>query len=438
MRKPENPSPPLDRRRRNLLIGLGVAAGGTIAAPAVRPAAAEARRHVTDAPRGGASMQDRWPFYGEHQQGIVTPRPASGMVASFSVIADTPGDLEALFRTLTERIAFLTQGGTPPELDPKLPPADSGILGPVVMPDSLTVTVSAGDSLFEDRDWLKPLKPKRLQRMRKFPNDALDAELCHGDLALQFCANLPDTNIHALRDIIKMMPDKLVLRWKQEGSVPVVAAGPDGRAESARNFLGFRDGSANPDASDEALMRSHVWVGEGRGEPAWAVGGSYQAIRIIRNFVERWDRTPLGEQERIIGRRKASGAPFGGHTEFDAPDYSTDPDGTVTPLDAHIRLANPRQPGSVKNLILRRPFNYSNGVNKAGQLEQGLLFICYQADLEDGFIAVQNRLNGEPLEEYLKPIGGGYFYVLPGAQGPDDYLGRGLVQAAREGKASPT
>lgn len=39
----------------------------------------------------------------------------------------------------------------------------------------------------------------------------------------------------------------------------------------------------------------------------------------------------------------------------------------------------------------------------------GLLFVCYQHDLEKGFLTVQKRLNGEALEEYVKPIGGGYF-----------------------------
>ncbi len=37
-------------------------------------------------------------------------------------------DLERLFRTLNQRIAFLMKGGPVTQVDPKLPPVDSGIL----------------------------------------------------------------------------------------------------------------------------------------------------------------------------------------------------------------------------------------------------------------------------------------------------------------------
>jgi deferrochelatase/peroxidase EfeB len=131
-------------------------------------------------------------------------------------------------------------------------------------------------------------------------------------------------------------------------------------------------------------------------------------------FVERWDRTALAEQQTIIGRDKASGAPLSMSDEHDTPDYQSDPTGARIPLIAHIRLANPRTPQTEPNRILRRGYNYSRGLSNAGQLDMGLLFVCFQADLGAGFLTVQRRLNGEPLEEYVKPFGGGYFFVLPG------------------------
>lgn len=431
MSEREKTNPPVDAQRRRVLLGLG-AAGAALAGSGLScPVMAAVPAQVTEAPKS-EKTQDRHDYHGQHQAGIVTPRPAAGMVVAFDVLASDREDLERLFRTLDERIRFLMTGGPVEQIDPKLPPVDSGILGPVVTPDNLTITVSVGESLFDERFGLADVKPKRLSRMVGFPNDALDADQCHGDLSVQFCANTPDSNIHALRDIVKNLPDLLFVRWKQEGSVPAQAPTKPGEPEqSARNFLGFRDGSANPDSNDNRLMNALVWVQPGSDEPAWAAHGSYQAVRLIRNFVERWDRTPLQEQESIFGRSKNTGAPMDGQRESDVPDYTRDPQGKVTKLDAHIRLANPRTPESQQNLILRRPFNYSNGVNKNGQLDMGLLFICYQADLEKGFITVQTRLNGEPLEEYLKPVGGGYFFTLPGVTGTQDYIGRSLLEASR-------
>ena len=424
---------PVSSTRRALLLG----AGATGVACVLAPQAANARasnnglssESVTNAPESD-KLQESQPFYGVHQPGIVTPRPATGLVASFDVLARDRAGLERMFRLLTERAAFLMKGGEPPALDPKFPPSDSGILGPTVTPDNLTITVGLGSSLFDDRFGLKPFKPKQLQRMTGFPNDALQKDLCHGDLVIQFCSNTADTNIHALRDIMKNMPDLLMVRWKQEGSVPVQPPHSPKAKESARNFLGFRDGSANPDAADKALMDRIVWIQPGKDEPEWASHGNYMAVRLIRNFVERWDRTPLQEQQTIFGRHKDSGAPFDGKTEADVPDYSKDPEGKVTPMDSHIRLANPRDANAEQHLILRRPFNYSNGVTKSGQLDMGLLFIAYQADLEKGFITVQKRLDGEPLEEYIKPIGGGYFFTLPGVKNQDDFYASALLQAS--------
>ena len=298
----------------------------------------------------------------------------------------------------------------------------SGLLGPVVTPSNLTMTVAIGASMFDGRFGLARAKPIHLERMPQFPNDALEAESCHGDLLIQICSDTPDTNIHALRDIVKNFPDLLSVRWKLDGFSTAPPLTP-------RNLLGFKDGTANPDPNDDTTMNALVWINADSGEPAWTVGGAYQVVRIIRNFVERWDRTPLQEQQSIIGRHKMTGAPLGMAAELDIPGYADDPRGERIPLTAHIRLANPRTPETQRNVILRRGYNYSRGVTKAGQLDMGLLFICFQSNLRDGFVAVQNRLNGEQLEEYIKPTGGGFFFVLPGVLAKGSYLGQSLFQA---------
>ncbi|BDH46351.1 peroxidase [Salmonella enterica subsp. enterica serovar Choleraesuis] len=414
----------IEPARRRLLKGLGVLGGGLALGAGPFGHTAQPESAVSDA------LLMRQPFYGPHQSGIVTAQQAALVLVAFDVLAEDRAGLVRLMKLLTSRIAFLTQGGPAPATpNPQMPPADSGILGSEIYPDNLTITVSVGDSLFDERYGLQAYKPRKLQVMTRFPNDALDESLCHGDLLLQICANSRDTALHALRDIIKQSPDLLSVSWKQEGFISQRAAQSQGR-ETPVNLLGFRDGSANPNVADSTLMDKVIWVSADQQEPAWTIGGSYQAIRIIQFHVESWDRTPLKEQETLFGRSKHSGAPLGMQHEHDVPDYSRDPRGEVIALDAHIRMANPRTPASASSLMLRRGYNFSNGVSRSGQLEMGLVFICYQHDLERGFIAVQKRLNGEALEEYVKPTGGGYYFALPGVISEQDYLGRRLFEGA--------
>lgn len=414
--------------RRQLLKTLG-ALGGAFAITGGCPVAHAAKTESSPGTLAPDARMEKQPFYGLHQAGILTPQQASMMLVAFDVLAADKADLERLFRLLSARFDFLTTGGAAPETpNPRMPPMDSGILGAEIFPDNLTITVSAGVTLFDERFGLQAHKPRKLQKMVRFNNDALDASLCHGDLLLQICANTADTVIHALRDIIKHTPDLLSVRWKREGFISNHAARSRGK-ETPINLLGFKDGTANPDSSNQPLMDDVVWVTKAQDEPAWSIGGSYQAVRIIQFHVESWDRTPLKEQQTIFGREKHSGAPLGMKNEHDEPDYAADPDGNIIALDAHIRLANPRTKETRSNLMMRRGYSYSLGVSKSGQLDMGLLFVCYQHDLEKGFLAVQQRLNGEALEEYVKPIGGGYFFTLPGALDNQHYLGQGLIEA---------
>jgi deferrochelatase/peroxidase EfeB len=66
-------------------------------------------------------------------------------------------------------------------------------------------------------------------------------------------------------------------------------------------------------------------------------------------------------------------------------------------------------------------------LTKTGRLDMGLLFTAFQSDLDRGFVAVQTRLNGEPLEQFIKPVGGGYFFALPGVRSPRDHFAQVLL-----------
>jgi deferrochelatase/peroxidase EfeB len=368
----------------------------------------------------------RVPFGGDHQAGIDTPAAHFGLLAAFNLVSEDRARLATSLRDLTDEARALMEARPPERRDTAYPPAETGMLGPGGRTDGLAVTLSVGASLFDGRFGLADRKPNELVRMPFLSNDRLDPAQTHGDLLLALSADQPDVLLHALRQLMRRTRDNLVLHWMLDGYNRPDAAPVPGRTDN-RNLLGFKDGTANLDITDKGLMDELIWVGAGDGEPAWAVGGSYQAVRIIRMFVEFWDRTPLNEQQKIIGRDKASGAPLGKDRETDDPGYGDDPAGRGVPLDAHIRMANPRTPGTAGSRILRRGFNFSRGFDNAGRLDQGLAFVSYQKSLARGFLAVQARLKGEPLEEYILPVGGGFFFALPGVSSDDAWLGQQLL-----------
>lgn len=381
----------------------------------------------TAAGDASAPVEPRYlPFRGRYQTGITAPVPESGVLAAVDVVRAERADLVRTLRELTDEIEGLMSGRPYGPRDARLAPVHTGSLGDRPPATDLSVVVSVGASLFDDRFGLGDRRPQELVQMTQLANDRLDPARTHGDLLLAISADSPDASIFALRQVLRRTRDHLVLRWMVEGfnrrSRPAPGQAP------VRNLMGFKDGTANLDPGDPAAMARFVWVGDGDDEPAWTVGGSYQAVRLIRMLVEFWDRTPLVEQEAIIGRHKDTGAPLGGRRETEIPSYEDDPDGEVTPLDAHIRLANPRTPETADSLILRRGLSFSRGFDGAGRLDQGLAFVSYQRSLERGFLAVQDRLAGEPLEEYVRPEGGGFYFALPGVDADGDWLGSGLFR----------
>ncbi|MVU75857.1 deferrochelatase/peroxidase EfeB [Nocardia sp. ET3-3] len=405
--------------RRRFLSGAATGAAGTALTAGVL---AEGARVDAAAAGGPATATPVFPFHGEHQSGILTPAPAgkqnASCFAAFDVTAAGRAELTELMKTLTVRARALTAGGPPPDLGVGEPPADSAVLGPDIPADGLTVTTGVGASLFDQRFGLADRKPAHLTPMRTFPDDSPDPAWMHGDLLIQFCAHNPDTVHHAIRDITRHTRGALQLRWKIQGyNSP---ARPSG---TGRNLLGFKDGTANPVGSKASEL---IWV-DSLDEPAWTKGGTYQVVRLIRMLVEFWDRVSIAEQENMFGRRRESGAPLDGTKETDIPNFAADPDSTVTPAKAHIRLANPRTPETDNQQLLRRSYNYDLGIDPNGNMSAGHIFTCFQQDIQRQFETIQTRLAGEPLTDYVQPFGGGYFFTLPGVRDDRDWYARTLL-----------
>jgi deferrochelatase/peroxidase EfeB len=405
-----------------LTAGVGAAAAGAGAGYILHETPAAAAQ-LTPALLADGSLPPV-PFHGPHQAGILPQPQQQTAVISFNATADGRAELTDLFQAITARARFLTAGGNPPPVGIGAPPSDSGVLGPTVVPDGLTVTVGVGSTLFDDRYGLAGQLPGKLYPMQPFPNDDLDPAQCGGDIVVQLSAGHADTVMHALRDIARHTRGGMQATWRIDG----FASPPRPAGTVPRNMLGFMDGISNPDTTSQPEMDSLVWIQPGtKGEPAWTAGGSYFVVRLIRMLVEFWDRVDITEQENMIGRRRPTGYPLDAMSIDATPRYDLDPTGDIIPLTAHMRLANPRTPQSADSRILRRGYNYDRGIDAVGNLDIGLIFTCFQQDVQRQFETVQTRLIGEPLVDYISPFGGGYFLALPGVIDGGDYYGRTLL-----------
>jgi deferrochelatase/peroxidase EfeB len=404
--------------RRRVLLGGGGALGLAVAAGAGY-AAGDA-----GGPDPTAPENDTVPFEGVHQAGVATPAQARLVFGAFDLVSDKAADLQELLHTWTADARLMTAGRPTGAVagEAEVPPRDTGEAEGLPAA-RLTVTVGVGPELFEkggeDRMGLRARRPSRLAPLGPLPGDQLDPARTGGDLCIQACADDPQVAFHAVRNLLRAGRGLVEMRWMQLGFGSNTKTTSD--QVTPRNLMGFKDGTRNLNVDDAGQMNRFVWVGADEPQ-VWFRGGTYVVARRIRMLIESWDRTPLGEQERVIGRGKVSGAPLGGHAEFDTPNFKAR--GPID-VDAHIRLAAP-QVGDGE-AILRRGYAYTDGIDpRTGLLDAGLFFVAFQRDPARQFIALQRRLGvNDALNEYIQHTGSGVFAALPGVR-RGGYLGEGL------------
>jgi deferrochelatase/peroxidase EfeB len=389
-------------------IGLLLGAGGMnmwlgSGRQAAKPAVASA----------GAAQDGVIPFHGRHQAGIITPMQDFICMGAFDLTASALTEVRELFQSWTKAAARLAAGQSVGEEsgNPHLPPVDTGERDGL-SPMRTTVTFGLGASFFDERFGLAGKRPAPLVDLPRFNSDEIRPEWSGGDVVVQVCANDPQVAFHALRNLARIARGKAVLHWVQEGFQRTGPADPAG--STPRNLMGFKDGTNNPDMSDPAAADEIVWAQPADG-PSWMAGGTYMVMRRIRIRIEVWDRSSLDDQESTFGRHRHSGAPLDKSGEFDElglerKDAKGNP---VIPADSHVALAH--MDGKVK--ILRRGYSYSSGMDaKTGQLNAGLLFICFNRDPRKQFIPMQMKLAAaDQLNEYIAHVGSGVYACLPGA-----------------------
>ena len=421
---------------RRGLLGAGLAAAGAGVGAVAGVAGATAATGVD--PFSAAANGDEsidlslsHPFYAtaarQPQGGIRTEPQRYCVFMTFDLSTSVTTDLQVLLARWSASIAQLQAGKTVGSVEPAHGNgvgADTGEaldLGPA----SLTVTVGLGPGVFDERFGLASHATRAAADIPALPSDRLQDGLSGGDLSLQACADDPQVAYHAVRDLARIARGTATVRWTVLG-FGRASAGPS--QTTPRNLMGFKDGTRNI-TTDEDYDR-FVWLGDDAG---WMAGGTYQVVRKVQMNIEIWDADVVSDQQRVFGRTKIEGAPLSGGSEHTTPDFharaaagSGESDGgTAIDPRSHVALAAHENNGGVK--ILRRGYNYTDGLNQYGQLDAGLFFAAYMTD-PDHFTRIQRRLGAvDRLNEYIAHIGSAVFAVPP-APRAGSYIGEQLFR----------
>lgn len=391
-----NETPASGLSRRALLLGGGVGLGG--AALGAVGGWALTRGGAPNPETAATDTDGTVPSRGRTQAGIA--RPATPQRNGLVVVADvteppTAARVLAMLAALGDRIDALT---------------DPVATERTVLPDGpgdLTITVGIGPRLVAAIDASLP----GAAELPRFASDApLDDRMRGGDLLISAYASDAGVLHASIADVLAVVPGA-TRRWTQ----PCVRGAGEGTI--VRNPLGYHDGIIVPHGDDE--LDENVWIADGP-----AAGGTIAVIRRLRLDTTGFAALPGPRQDEVVGRVRATGDPLsGGGPTAEADLTAKSPDGSyLVPSRSHVRAAHPSFTGS--RLMLRRGYAYSNAAGPGEAADDGLLFMCFQRELDD-FVRTQHRLDEtDDLMRFATPTASASFLIVPGRT--DGALGASL------------
>jgi Dyp-type peroxidase family len=183
-----------------------------------------------------------------------------------------------------------------------------------------------------------------------------------------------------------------------------------------RNLMGFYDGISNP----HRLVNNNIWIPEDEEQKEFA-NGTYMVFQKIEHNLREWNKLETQEQEKWVGRSKATGLLLGTLSvdeekrlisELHSTDSSRKRQAMVRlsqlvdeqrnptknffdpydirylninkncPISSHARKANPRKPnGRKERLIFRRGCLYMEE-GFTDYPKSGIMFISFQNDIK--------------------------------------------------------
>ena len=327
---------------------------------------------------------------------------------------------------------------------------------------NFSATVGFGKGFFEKLRISSKNYPKKLKEMPDHNGlyDSKPYKLFQTDLIIQLCSNHEDINRWVFQhftakpiDNDKSNPSKNMLfpnQKKNDGLVKtpsevysaispwatIVDMHAGFQRIDGRNLLGFNDGISNP----KRLANDVVWTTL-QEEDQKFTDGTYMVFQKIEHDLDKWRAFSVDEQEELMGRSKGTGLFLGtlskeqdrklgsellSENQFirnrarriwkKLYDEQKDPDRKFfdttqrqyrniqlqCPVWCHVRKSNPRQyQGAARSLIYRRGYLFIDG-GGTGMFSSGLLFICFQKSIEEGFEYIKkeffNNKNSSPLD----------------------------------------